>query len=236
VPFSFTGCCYITVANVIALVVLFAVGLTIFLWDIHLAVAIPVLIVALTAVAIYVACTILPFIDSYCPYSTTLFRMYKRLRGIDPQAPSDDTKQDEVTSQALCWMITSCETPRSIDVALQSIAAASEDLPLDKLEKCTAWSLVGERFLTGSSHDSQPDAATLLYSRALLAWGAQRDREVDPTYRPASQTGRLDAMIWALQSRIDRYDFSRESDFLHSDHPLLQLVSSTDDFTKLSDT
>ncbi|KAB5589446.1 hypothetical protein CTheo_7114 [Ceratobasidium theobromae] len=93
---------------------LFAIGLSIFLWHIHLAVALPVVVIACVAVSIYVTCTVLPFIDNYCPYGTTLSRMYRRLYGIDIQPTSDDTKQDIVTGQTLHWMITNCETPRSV--------------------------------------------------------------------------------------------------------------------------
>ncbi|CAE6462571.1 unnamed protein product [Rhizoctonia solani] len=57
---------------------LFAVGLCVFLWEVHYGVAIPVVIVTALAAGTYFACTILPFIDSYCPYGTVLSRLYKQ--------------------------------------------------------------------------------------------------------------------------------------------------------------
>ncbi|QRV94372.1 hypothetical protein RhiJN_22390 [Ceratobasidium sp. AG-Ba] len=49
---------------------LFAVGLCIYLWDIHIGVAIPVTAVTALGICLYGLITILPLFDKFCPYST----------------------------------------------------------------------------------------------------------------------------------------------------------------------
>ncbi|KAG8723467.1 hypothetical protein FRC09_003224 [Ceratobasidium sp. 395] len=49
---------------------LFAVGLCIYLWDVNVGVAIPVTAVTSIATCVYVLVTILPWLDQFCPYST----------------------------------------------------------------------------------------------------------------------------------------------------------------------
>ncbi|KAG9126251.1 hypothetical protein FRC07_004237 [Ceratobasidium sp. 392] len=51
---------------------LFAIGLTINLWSVHLGAAIPVLAVTLAATGVYAVSTALPLIRNNCPYSTPL--------------------------------------------------------------------------------------------------------------------------------------------------------------------
>ncbi|KAH7325494.1 hypothetical protein B0J17DRAFT_722962 [Rhizoctonia solani] len=109
---------------------LFAVGLCVFLWDVHYGVAIPVVTVTALAAGAYFACTILPYIDEYCPYGTVLSRLYKQFSNRHVQSTRDTVTQDETTSRALHWMIVNCETPRSVDVALQSLAGSDGDYQL----------------------------------------------------------------------------------------------------------
>ncbi|QRV84936.1 hypothetical protein RhiJN_12952 [Ceratobasidium sp. AG-Ba] len=49
---------------------LFAVGLCIYLWDVHPSVAIPVTIVTAVATCVYSVATLVPLIAEFCPYST----------------------------------------------------------------------------------------------------------------------------------------------------------------------
>ncbi|QRV94419.1 hypothetical protein RhiJN_22437 [Ceratobasidium sp. AG-Ba] len=49
---------------------LFAVGLCIYLWNINISVAIPVTVVTAIAGCIYTSTTLLPLFDRFCPYST----------------------------------------------------------------------------------------------------------------------------------------------------------------------
>ncbi|CCO36133.1 hypothetical protein BN14_10258 [Rhizoctonia solani AG-1 IB] len=122
---------------------LFAVGLSIFLCEIHLAIGLPVSVVTLAGAIIYILCTLAPLYKTHCPYGTTLSRIYQHLFPAKPQANQDDPKQDETTCKAIEWMLTNCETPRSVEVALQSVAGATHDLDLSRIEKCKAWSMMG---------------------------------------------------------------------------------------------
>ncbi|KAG8735310.1 hypothetical protein FRC10_010748 [Ceratobasidium sp. 414] len=49
---------------------LFAIGLCLYLWDINVTVAMPVVVVAGSATLVYTLATILPYVDHSCPYST----------------------------------------------------------------------------------------------------------------------------------------------------------------------
>ncbi|KAG9126252.1 hypothetical protein FRC07_004238 [Ceratobasidium sp. 392] len=51
---------------------LFAIGLTVNLWSVHLGAAIPVLVVTIAATGVYAVSTALPLIRNNCPYSTPL--------------------------------------------------------------------------------------------------------------------------------------------------------------------
>ncbi|QRV79734.1 transmembrane protein [Ceratobasidium sp. AG-Ba] len=50
---------------------LFAIGLCVYLWEINISVAIPVIIITALATWVYVAATILPLMDQFCPYNTS---------------------------------------------------------------------------------------------------------------------------------------------------------------------
>ncbi|CAE6434223.1 unnamed protein product [Rhizoctonia solani] len=146
---------------------LFAIGLCVFLWDVHYGVAIPVVIVTTLAAGAYFACTILPFIDNYCPYGTVLSRLYKSFSSGYSPSVGDGGIQDETTGQALHWMIVNCETPRSVDVALQSLAGAEKGLPPTMLEKCDAWTLIRQRVDSIDPTGEKAESVSLLYRRGL---------------------------------------------------------------------
>ncbi|CAE6364835.1 unnamed protein product [Rhizoctonia solani] len=146
---------------------LFAIGLCVFLWDVHYGVAIPVVFVTTLAAGAYFACTILPFIDNYCPYGTVLSRLYKQFSGEYSQSVRDSGNQDETTGRALHWMIVNCETPRSVDVALQSLAGAEWGLPRTMLERCDAWTLIRQRAESIDPAGGNADVVNSLYKRAL---------------------------------------------------------------------
>ncbi|KAG8684300.1 hypothetical protein FRC08_013764, partial [Ceratobasidium sp. 394] len=59
---------------------LFAVGLTIYLWRIHLGAAIPVLVVTFIAVGAYIVSTALPLANKHCPYNTPVSKLLPILR------------------------------------------------------------------------------------------------------------------------------------------------------------
>ncbi|KAG8750500.1 hypothetical protein FRC12_012862 [Ceratobasidium sp. 428] len=58
---------------------LFAVGLTVYLWHIHLGVGIPLFIVTLVSTGVYAVSTALPLVHENCPYSTPLTQLLTTL-------------------------------------------------------------------------------------------------------------------------------------------------------------
>ncbi|KAG8789306.1 hypothetical protein FRC12_013660 [Ceratobasidium sp. 428] len=147
---------------------LFAVGLTVYLWSIHLGAALPVLLVTVLSVMAYGISTTLPLIHEHCPYSTPLSKLVLMLpkplflRQFAPwmrytplndptttpepvdQQPDEDL-MDETTSRALAWLIVNYEDPRSADIALQAIAGANSKLPYEPLGSCRAGPLIDQK-------------------------------------------------------------------------------------------
>ncbi|EUC62950.1 transmembrane protein, putative [Rhizoctonia solani AG-3 Rhs1AP] len=183
---------------------LFAIGLCVFLWDVHYGVAIPVVIVTALTSGTYFACTILPFliINNYCPYGTVLSRLYKQFFSEYSQSVRDSVTQDETTGKALHWLIVNCETPRSVDVALQSLAAADQELPPAMLERCDAWTLIRQRIDFVDPTGEQANPAILLYKRAL-----ERHFNVraggDRPYREHRGAQKLVSLVLGVQACIN---------------------------------
>ncbi|QRV94443.1 transmembrane protein [Ceratobasidium sp. AG-Ba] len=65
-----------------AALLLFAVGLCIYLWDIHTGVAVVVTVVTTLAGCIYTLTTVLPLFDGFCPYSTPVTLLLNLLRRV----------------------------------------------------------------------------------------------------------------------------------------------------------
>jgi hypothetical protein len=166
--------------------VLFAVGLTIYLWNIHVGVAIPVLVVTLAATVAYGISTALPLFYRYCPYSSPLSKLVDAVRKPDSDEEGQNLQlMDKLTSRALSWLIINYEDTQSADIAIQAIAGASKDLPLDPLNGCKAISLLSHRIRgcvaarqkTGKRHLKDPGLleSVSLYSRAVCVWGMRRE-------------------------------------------------------------
>ncbi|CUA70954.1 Mediator of RNA polymerase II transcription subunit 12 [Rhizoctonia solani] len=183
---------------------LFAIGLCVFLWDVHFGVAIPVIVVTTIAASAYFACTVVPFVYDFCPYGTVLSRIIKDLITIRPKLNQENPAQDEVTARALQWMIVTCETPRSVDIALQSLAAADQSLPPDELEKVNAWAMIKRRLeSTDISKEPEPGrGAGALYKRALEVYPTVRGKVDDITYGVNDATPRLEQLVVGVQSTI----------------------------------
>jgi hypothetical protein len=145
--------------------VLFSIGLSIYLWNIHVGVAVPVIAVTSIAALFYLAATVLPFIYEFCPYTTALSRLSKEQLGkwlrkgkksVDPDATSDKVPMDIVTSRALSWMISSCETPSAVDTTIQAIAGADHSLPPAPLLECNALEMAAQRLEVCFSSNQLP--------------------------------------------------------------------------------
>ncbi|CAE6414480.1 unnamed protein product [Rhizoctonia solani] len=188
---------------------LFAIGLSVFLWDVHFGVAIPVVFVTMVAAATYVTCTVLPFIDKYCPYGTVLSILCRRFIESREQTTyiSADLPQDDIAAKALHWMIENCETPRSVDVALQSLAGATEDMPYELLAKWDVWSMIKSRIGLrepldqGASNDDSKRA----HVQALHSIVRFRDNSGGLDYGLNDEARRLEVLVLGLQSCIDSY-------------------------------
>ncbi|QRV79750.1 transmembrane protein [Ceratobasidium sp. AG-Ba] len=150
---------------------LFAIGLTVYLWNVHIGAAIPVLVVTVTAVIVYVVSTILPLRDEHCPYSTPLSKLiammpkpsfshwFKTRTSASPDYESvaltevsyqekDEDLLDDLTSRALAWLIINYEDTKSVDIALQAIAGSETRLPMEPLVGCGAFMLLEQRLQT----------------------------------------------------------------------------------------
>ncbi|KAH7325474.1 hypothetical protein B0J17DRAFT_722934 [Rhizoctonia solani] len=183
---------------------LFAIGLCVFLWDVHFGVAIPVVFVTTFAAGAYFACTILPFLYNYCPYGTVLSRLLKQFTTFGSKPTRDVVANDEVTARALNWMIVNCETPRSVDIALQSLAAAGENLPPTVLDEYGAWSLVKLRHESvDMSEQSGHNRASNLYKRALEAYPLARRKVNKFWYGASDRTQRLEQLVLGIQATIN---------------------------------
>ncbi|CUA77358.1 hypothetical protein RSOLAG22IIIB_06673 [Rhizoctonia solani] len=183
---------------------LFAIGLCVFLWDVHFGVAIPVMFVTTIAAGVYVGCTILPFMDDYCPYGTVLSRLYKRFMSVKLQVNNVEFKPDEVTVQALQWMVANCETPRSVDVAFQSLAGLDGDTTrdvMDMLDKQDVWALIKQKLGSEAMDSEHNDPRIAAYSRALQSV-TKRDQGL--SLGSNVETQRLEALIMGLQSSINK--------------------------------
>ncbi|CAE6453666.1 unnamed protein product [Rhizoctonia solani] len=178
---------------------LFAIGLSVFLWDVHYGVAIPVVLVTVFAAGAYFASTLLPFLYDYCPYGTVLSRLHKQFYSVRSPVKRAEEALDEVPGKALHWMIVNCETPRSVDVALQSIAAADWQISPAMLERCDAWSLIRQRLESVNKNGEQAEVVSSLYKRALEAHVLMR-REANGLYYALSANEQLTQLVLGVQS------------------------------------
>ncbi|KAG8697447.1 hypothetical protein FRC08_006520 [Ceratobasidium sp. 394] len=177
---------------------LFAVGLTVYLWKVHLGAAIPVLLITFASVATYGVSTVLPLLYEHCPYSTPLSKLVYILpkpqflrqlvnwiQAVTPsgapvsQPEPDEDLMDDLTSRALAWLIVNYEDTKSADIALQAIAGATAKLPILPLHDSGVHGLLEQRlrncFNTRQTTEKiyLKDQGLLevasLYSRALVA-------------------------------------------------------------------
>ncbi|CAE6401703.1 unnamed protein product [Rhizoctonia solani] len=254
---------------------LFAIGLSIYLWNIHFGVALPVVITTVLTALYYIITAFLPLFFKYCPYTTAVVKLFRPawdvafqsifasalfqalimtpawlllrvldfkdrvsgkirkresdLEDIDSDAGSvnsvhtihsyvqafekrfyhriekihkdilldrsrfneDETPMDQATSAMLLWMITTCDDPKSVDLALQALAGADLWLPCHlfsqheidfqvfrKLERCLYVLESPHLRSHGIASEEQLDNA-YLYSRALatLIRGAPQSRK-----------------------------------------------------------
>ncbi|CUA67978.1 Protein Ycf2 (chloroplast) [Pelargonium x hortorum] [Rhizoctonia solani] len=185
---------------------LFAIGLCVFLWDVHYGVAIPVVIVTTIAAGAYFACTIVPLLYQFCPYGTVLSRAIRQFKNGRSRITLTDWMNRDAISNALHWMITNCETPRSVDIALQSLAAADDGkVSRAKLEEVNAWGMIKQRFTSTnvSKKSEQSRNISQLYKRALEALPTTRSKIDAGFYYSRDETRKLEQLVIGIQSTIN---------------------------------
>ncbi|EUC58854.1 transmembrane protein, putative, partial [Rhizoctonia solani AG-3 Rhs1AP] len=182
---------------------LFAIGLCVFLWDVHFGVAIPVVAVTTLAASAYLSCTIVPLRYDFCPYGTVLSRFIKQFTSIRSRPSQESPPHDEVTTSALRWMIENCETPRSVDTALQSLAAADGNLPSESLDQLNVWMTIKRRFeAMKAPEQSGEKRVEQLYKRALDAHPLTRTKVDGLKYGLNNETRKLEQLVVCVQSTI----------------------------------
>ncbi|KAG8730132.1 hypothetical protein FRC11_007391 [Ceratobasidium sp. 423] len=120
-------------------------------------------------------------------------------------------------------MIVNCETPRSVDVALQSLAAGNRKISPTMLERCDAWTLIRRRLESVDANGEQAEAVSALYKRALkshveMRQGADGLWYLDDEYGISPEQAQA---VLHVQSCINRYD----TDELLSSHANRQRYS-----------
>ncbi|EUC59429.1 transmembrane protein, putative [Rhizoctonia solani AG-3 Rhs1AP] len=135
----------------------FATGLCVYLWDLHMSVAVPATIVTLGSMLVYAASTTFPLFNYFvavCPYSTSVSRLIKMLQGSPKNFEEHDSEEPRIAVEALSWLISTSEDPKSTDIALQAIAGAySSDEDKKLLEKSGADKMIS-RCLIALNPDS----------------------------------------------------------------------------------
>ncbi|KEP47736.1 putative transmembrane protein [Rhizoctonia solani 123E] len=157
---------------------LFAIGLCLYVWDKNTTVAIPVICVTGVSFAFYAWSSIVASFVKLFPYTTIISRALQsdfnhRRWWIESADPSEGN-QDKMTSLALQWLIQNCETPNSVVIALQAISGASTKIPREPLESCQATLHILRR-LASSSPEHGTESDTKLYTRAGCTWITQRN-------------------------------------------------------------
>ncbi|CAE6506280.1 unnamed protein product [Rhizoctonia solani] len=214
---------------------LFAVGLSIYLWDMHFGVALPVVLVTLGVMSVYSASSILPFFYEFCPYTTATSRFIKGIYDTFIHTASNNGSsiipQDIITSRALRWLIETCEDPRSVDIALQAIAGAEETLPLEPLKECSAPLMLSRRLTAGSAHTKTSEFKQVfqLYARALscLQPAAATAAEAKPrTCDPEELWIKVRKLQNSTERELDAHLTNQELDLTEDNLLALQIGTS----------
>ncbi|KAH7337260.1 hypothetical protein B0J17DRAFT_458927 [Rhizoctonia solani] len=225
---------------------LFAIGLCVYVWELNKAVAIPVCCVCGAAVAFYILSSLAAAVLEHFPYTTLvstilrsgvmkpfytflrflsilicagvfilllfilivmgmlwytcfpsmLYSLYDKWQSalersfafIHARSSAEPSleeynsirpEQDEYTSLALSWVISNCEEPASVDIALQAIADADPLLSREPLEKCNAATVIARRLGSSSLHSVPDQHRQFNYIHALAFFGKQTPTTID---------------------------------------------------------
>ncbi|KAF8668369.1 hypothetical protein RHS04_09006 [Rhizoctonia solani] len=132
---------------------------------------------------------------SWASYVTSTFRSISHLTGNS----FGHCSPNQVTSHCLHWLIQDCETPSSTAVALQAIAGAASNIPLDPLKDCDASFKILQRLVSGGSGPTAAYDASL-YARALSALTTLSQFNSE---KASTSTEDLAVMIWNLKLQYE---------------------------------
>ncbi|KAG8790028.1 hypothetical protein FRC12_012884 [Ceratobasidium sp. 428] len=96
-----------------------------------------------------------------CTRAVKAITLHYELSGV--YSSSTKVPMDLTTSQMLAWLIANCEDSRSVDTALQAMAGANENLPIEPLAECRALELVLSRLDTCVKLSDTSPAASRYY-------------------------------------------------------------------------
>ncbi|KAG9125580.1 hypothetical protein FRC07_007013 [Ceratobasidium sp. 392] len=219
------GMMHLALLTIDQALVLFAAGLCVYLWDINVKAAIPVLVVTTLAFLTYGFATIMPLVVEFCPYTTPLAVVIRNIRkSVSPlpiryqtifgtilvpdNARRNDNLEasenkpapaDNVTSQMIAWMLTNCEDSRSVDIVLQALAGAHDGLPHAPLEQCKTTTLVLSRLELSCATFNATSAASSTQQLAAIS--------------AATVDGGDEIFIASIGSALDHVTSSLESHF-----------------------
>ncbi|CAE6368848.1 unnamed protein product [Rhizoctonia solani] len=128
------------------------------------------------------------------PLLDWFLRVSEWLVGDKSDNQDEEPSQDIVASRAISWMVTNCEVPRSVDIALQAIAGANKQLPRRPLEECNAARVIARRLGSGDLYTKAGTNLVSHYIRALFVLGSNPEPSND------SHQDELDIMIRDLQA------------------------------------
>ncbi|CAE6357673.1 unnamed protein product [Rhizoctonia solani] len=208
----------------------FAVGLCLYLGDLHFGMAIPAALVTLGSILVYMASTFLPLLDDTCPYSTTIYRLIRGSMKVNRESKSfeeQDKERESVAIKALAWLIRTCgEEPKSLDIALQAVAGAHENNPDHQglLKRQGADIMIYKRLLGLNPYTKNYVRLKELYNRAYSFFhGATGAGTI-------YQTRGLRSKLHKLQTDIERrtFDYVSTSKFIPSTDNLEALRIGTE--------
>ncbi|GAB1524359.1 hypothetical protein RhiTH_007512 [Rhizoctonia solani] len=175
-----------------AALLLFAVGLSLYLWDINPQVALPVVVTTATVGVFYFVTLLLPLFFRYCPFTTGVMKLFlpywytvAKFMKDRSQLDHQNTPMDDTTSSMLGWMIAQCENVESVDIALRALLCAKPWLPRLPFQACGA-----------------PEATFTRLSTDLVAWRHIRYSKEDES-KKLRRSGIVQSQCLSMMSQTE---------------------------------
>ncbi|CUA74164.1 glutamine synthetase [Rhizoctonia solani] len=114
--------------------------------------------------------------------------------------PTELTEKHTI-SLALKWLIENCETPSAVNIALQSIAGASQNVDKQPLIDSQATVQILQRMVSSDTSNKE-NGSIILYKRALQFLGSNSGGALDLN---STQDSDIGAMFWYLNLQSERH-------------------------------